>query len=306
MYNRMLDTFIAVADCGSFTKAADFLYISPTAVMKQMNTLEKELDLILMERTPSGICLTAAGAIIYRDAKFIIEYSKKSIAEAKNSMHLVNTTFCVGTSLLNPAKPFMDLWYRANRDFPEYKLHLVPFEDNHEGILTEISQLGEKFDFLIGVCDSKTWLNLCNFLPLGRYRKMVAVAREHRLATKNSITIKDLYGETLMMVKKGDSEANDTLRNDLQMHHPQIHIEDTPQFYDMSVFNRCAESRNVLLTIECWQDVHPGLVSLPVDWDYSIPYGLLYSLDAPRDVYRFVDAVKIQYGTCFSNSSLRL
>ena len=55
MYNRMLDTFIAVADCGSFTKAADLLYVSPTAVMKQMNALEKELDLLLLERTSSGV-----------------------------------------------------------------------------------------------------------------------------------------------------------------------------------------------------------------------------------------------------------
>ena len=31
------------------------------------------------------------------------------------------------------------------------------------------------------------------------------------------------------------------------------------------------------------------LVSIPVNWDYSIPYGLLYSLNAPDDVKRFVD-----------------
>jgi hypothetical protein len=49
----------------------------------------------------------------------------------------------------------------------------------------------------------------------------------------------------------------------------------------MAVFNRCAETGNVLLMTECWQDVHPGLVSVPVDWDYRIPYGLLYSTDAP-------------------------
>lgn len=72
--------------------------------------------------------------MIYRDAKFMIDYSKKSIASVKAAMHEKETTFCVGTSLLNPAKPFMDLWYRVNKDFPEYKLHLVPFEDDHEGI----------------------------------------------------------------------------------------------------------------------------------------------------------------------------
>lgn len=64
MYNRILDTFIAVVDCGSFTKAAEHLYISPTAVMRQMNTLEQELDLTLLERTPSGIRNPAQAAQI--------------------------------------------------------------------------------------------------------------------------------------------------------------------------------------------------------------------------------------------------
>ena len=121
---------------------------------------------------------------------------------------------------------------------------------------------------------------------------MIAVPREHRLAMKNQIELTNLYGETLMMVKQGDSGVNDFIRSNLERNHPQIHIEDTPHFYDMSVFNHCAETGKVLLTIECWQDVHPGLVSIPVNWDYSIPYGLLYSLNAPEDVLQFVDAVK--------------
>lgn len=292
MYNPLLDTFIAVADCGSFTKAAEQLYISPTAVMKQMNTLERHLDLKLINRTPTGIRPTAAGEIIYRDAKFMIDYSNKSITRAKATLFSESTTFCVGTSLLNPAKPFMDLWYRVNWDFPKYKLHLVPFEDNHEGILAEIEQLGVKFDFLIGVCDSKQWLSRCQFTLLGKYKKMIAVSREHRLASKKSIDIQDLYGETLMMVKRGDSDVNDRIRSDLEQHHPEVHIEDTHQFYDLSVFNHCAETGKVLLSIECWQDVHPGLISIPVNWDYNIPYGLLYSQNAPEDVLRFIKTVQ--------------
>lgn len=294
MYNSLLDTFIAVADCGSFTKAAERLFISSTAVMKQMNALESHLNLPLLERTPAGVRLTQEGKIIYQDAKFMISYSQKSIASARAAHLSADTTFCVGTSLLNPAKPFMDLWYRVNKDFPDYKLHLVPFEDDHNGILSEIEKLGEKFDFLIGVCDSKLWMSRCSFLPLGKYKKMVAVSREHRLAEKKKIRIEDLYGETLMMVERGDSGVNDFLRNDLEQHHTEIRIESTPRFYDISVFNRCAETKNVLLSIECWSEVHPGLVSIPVDWDYDIPYGLLYSNDAPEDVKRFVETAAMQ------------
>lgn len=292
MYNPALDIFIAVADLGSFTKAAGQFYLSPTAVMKQINALEQHLEVKLFDRTATGVSLTPAGKVIYQDAAFLIDYSKKSIASAKAAAHTLDTTFCVGTSLLNPAKPFMDLWYHVNSQFPDYKLHLVPFEDDHAGILSEIGKLGEKFDFLIGVCDSKAWLSLCRFLPLGRYRKMIAVSREHPLAARQQIDIEDLYGETLMMVCRGDSGVNDFIRNDLERNHPQIHIEDTTQFYDLSVFNRCAETGHVLLTIECWQEVHPGLVSIPVNWDYSIPYGLLYSNNAPADVLQFVEAVK--------------
>lgn len=55
----------------------------------------------------------------------------------------------------------------------------------------------------------------------------------------------------------------------------------------MSVFNRCIETGNVLLILECWQDVHPALVSIPVKWEYSSPYGLLYALNPPDDVMQF-------------------
>lgn len=292
MFNPQLTVFVCVADCGSFTKAAEALFLSPTAVMKQINALEKHLNLKLLLRSAHGVHLTPAGEVIYRDARFLFDYSRRSIEQARQAMDDADRMFCVGTSLLNPAKPFMDLWYRVNRAFPNYKLHLVPFEDNHEGILSEIAQLGKKFDFLVGVCDSRLWMEKCSFLQLGRYKKMCAVSREHPLACKQNLDISDLYGETLMMVAEDDSGTNDFIRNDLNRNHPEIQIEDTPHFYDISVFNRCAETENVLLSLECWQDVHPGLVTIPVNWEYSIPYGLLYPLNPEDDIRRFVDAVK--------------
>lgn len=292
MFNHQLTTFVTVTDCGSFTKAAEVLFITPTAVMKQINALEAHLNLKLIERTKHGIRLTPAGDAIYKDAKFLFDYSKRSIENARRMMEHEDKTFRVGTSMLNPAKPFMDLWYQVNQDFQDYKLRLVTFEDNHEGILSEIMQLGIKFDFLVAVCDSKQWLSKCNMLPLGNYKKMIAVSQEHRLAKKSMITIEDLYGETLMMVKEGDSPLNDLIRNDLRKNHPAIRIEDTPNFYDISVFNRCIETGNILLTIECWQDIHPALISIPVKWDHCIPYGLLYTREPSADVLRFVEAIQ--------------
>ena len=50
MYHLQLETFISVAEAGSFNKAAEELYISAPAVIKQINALESELDLTLFIR----------------------------------------------------------------------------------------------------------------------------------------------------------------------------------------------------------------------------------------------------------------
>jgi len=291
MFNPLLTAFVCVADCGSFNKAAERLYISPPSVMKQINALEKHWDIKLFDRSNQGIRLTSAGQVIYRHARCLFDYSAKAIEEAKQQEQIAATTFCIGSSLLNPCMPFMDLWYQVNQAFPGYKLHIVPFDDSHTSILSEISALGEKYDFLIAACDSADWLELCNFKQLGVYRVCCAVAREHLLAQKERLTIENLYGQTLMMVKRGDSPAIDTVRDEVEQH-PAIHIEDTQQFYDMEVFNRCAQTQNMMLTLECWQDVHPGLVTLPVTWNFSVPYGLLYAKQATKDILKFLSLIK--------------
>ena len=51
MYNPQLETFIKVVDRGSFSKAAEDLFISPSAVIKQINILETNLGLKLLKRT---------------------------------------------------------------------------------------------------------------------------------------------------------------------------------------------------------------------------------------------------------------
>ena len=60
MYHPHLKAFLCVAECGSFSKAAEKLFVSATAVMKQMNQLEAHLGLHLLERTNHGVVLPPA------------------------------------------------------------------------------------------------------------------------------------------------------------------------------------------------------------------------------------------------------
>ena len=79
MYNSQLTTFVQVADSGSFNKAAEALYISSTAVIKQINSLENNLGVQLFARTHRGLVVTAAGESLYQDAKYMVNYSKYEI-----------------------------------------------------------------------------------------------------------------------------------------------------------------------------------------------------------------------------------
>ena len=54
MYNPQLETFLRVADAGSFNKAAEELFITPPAVMKQITSLEASLDIQLFRRSHRG------------------------------------------------------------------------------------------------------------------------------------------------------------------------------------------------------------------------------------------------------------
>ena len=36
---------------------------------------------------------------------------------------------------------------------------------------------------------------------------------------------------------------------------------------------------------------HPLVATIPVDWDYTMPYGLIYAKDPPQEVLQFIMAV---------------
>ena len=86
VYNPQLETFLRVADAGSFNKAASERFITPTAVIKQINLLEESLGVKLFDRTHRGLVLTDAGKSMYQDAKYIIQYCKDSVARAKSTV----------------------------------------------------------------------------------------------------------------------------------------------------------------------------------------------------------------------------
>ena len=268
------------------------MYISPPAVIKQINLLEEGLDLQLFVRTHRGLQLTDAGKSLYQDAKYIIQYCKDSVTRARNAMQESDRVIRIGTSPMTPAQVLVDLWPKVQEHCPLVKFQLIPFENTPENAREILGNLGQNIDVVAGIFD-ETMLELrrCAGLELSREPICCAVSIHHRLAQKEMLTLQDLYGETLMLMRRDWSHYVDLLRDDLWKNHPQIHIVDF-DFYDVSVFNQCENNNCVLMAIENWRYVHPLLKIMPVEWNYTIPFGLLHSPTPSPVVQQFLKAVK--------------
>ena len=293
MYNPQLETFLRVADAGSFSRAAEEAYITPTAVIKQINLLEESLGVKLFDRTHRGLTLTKAGRSLYQDAKYIIQYCRDSMVRAKNAMLEDTNVIRVGSSPMTPAQLLMQLWSKVNETCPDIKFQIVPFENSLENAREILGNLGRRIDIVGGIFD-ETMLALrgCAGLELIRAPFQCAMSVHHRLAVKDRLQLSDLYGENLLLMHRGWSHYVDQLRDDLWQHHPQIQIVDF-NIYSMDIFNRCESTNDVLLSIPGWASVHPLLKSIPVEWDYSIPFGILHSPEPSPIVQRFLDVAKV-------------
>ncbi|MGP1676417.1 MAG: LysR family transcriptional regulator [Burkholderiales bacterium] len=93
-----LRSFVAVAEAGHLTHAAEKLHISQPAVSAQIKALEDELDLALFERTSSGMVLTSAGERLLNDAGRVLAAAQALRNVAKALKGEVTGRLRVGTT----------------------------------------------------------------------------------------------------------------------------------------------------------------------------------------------------------------
>lgn len=80
-----------------------------------------------------------------------MSFSDKVIEKVREIQKKRSQIIRVGTSMLNPCRAFMDVQYHINNWFPQFKIEIAPFGDDHNGILSFIDKIGNQFDFIVGV-----------------------------------------------------------------------------------------------------------------------------------------------------------
>lgn len=290
MYNPQLDAFIKVADSGSFSKAAEAMYISAPAIIQQINLLEASCGFKLFVRSNHGVKLTPAGRSLYEDAKTITRLSQDALNKARRLAESSETTVRIGTSLLYKCRLLPDLWTKVSEKHPELKIEILPMTE-YQNRGEVFSALGVQFDLFEGIYGSAGWDGLCQFLELDRTPICCAVAKNHRLAGMKKLTMQDLNGEYIVMPIEGVSKEVDDFRNHIRKQYPTVQIVDSKR-YDVDTFTLCEVNGYVLITQPVYTDIHNNLVTIPLETNYTLPYGLMYANEPTMATKRFIHYLK--------------
>ena len=291
MLSPSIKTFLKVADCGSFSAASERLYVSKVSVMNQINALEKHIGVPLFERTNHGVMLTAAGRALYDSGTRLMRLSEEAVRETRRIGGAVSRTIRIGTSMMRPCNGLVELWERIHPDGQEYQFSMVPFNDDTDSLSAMLNSLGDKIDCFVTPCGSAALTMNYSFLSLRACRCAVAMSKKHPLAKKTVLTWDDLKGESLLLIRRGESYVVDAIRDDILREHPGIRVVDFDGYYDISTFNLCEQQGYLMETIDIWAGLHPSLVTIPVEWRYEMPYGILYAKKPSDAVRSFVDVI---------------
>ncbi len=289
MYNHQLDTFLKVAKAGSFTKAAESAYISSAAVIQQINLLESVCGVKLFIRTHRGVRLTDEGHILYETAPEIIRLCNETMVKLRESADKKAKTIRIGTSLLFKCRLLPELCTEVSKRHPE--LHFeIPSISGQLTRNNDFSALGKEYDVFEGMYCTIAWRGLCSFLELTRTPVCCAVSNTHQLADRKTLSLHDLNGQTVVMPKAGVSKELDEFRTEL-LQVSDVDIIDSP-YYGLDTFTLCEMMPYVLITQPVYKDIHTGLNTIPLETNYTIPYGLVYASKPSESVQLFIDTVR--------------
>jgi len=192
---RHLRYFVAVADAGSLSVAAEeSLHTSQPSLSRQIRDLEEEVGAQLLTRSARGIDLTPAGRAFLEHARLVLSQVEAATEAARRVAHPAKACFVMGF-LTGHELSWMPEALRILRD--ELPNIDVMISSQYSPLLADGLSKG-KIDAAFlrrekGVPDLA-------FRSLVKEPLMVVLPGDHRLASLQAISPKDLVGETFVTV----------------------------------------------------------------------------------------------------------
>jgi len=191
---HQLRYFVAVAEEGSFSRAAAKVRVAQPSLSQQIRKLEAEVGQPLFDRLPRSIVLTEAG-------RCLIEYARQilaSIGDARRCVDELKGKIAgdVAVGAIPTIAPYVlpELVVTFQQHYPDVTLHIV--EDVTAGIVRRI-EAGELDVALASTCQKSASLRI---EPIGAEPLLALVPEAHSLARQSVITFDDLKSQRFLLL----------------------------------------------------------------------------------------------------------
>lgn len=187
MDSNSLSAFLAVADNGSFTAAAERLFLTQPAISKRIAQLEEQLGARLFDRIGRQVHLTEAGHALLPRARQVIRDLDDMSRAISGLSGEVSGTLRIGTSHHIGLHRLPPVLRQFSREFPKVQLdiHFIDSEEAWEGVLHGDLELGVVT--LPPIADDRVYSEAIWNDPL-----VFMAAPEHPLATERHVSLEML------------------------------------------------------------------------------------------------------------------
>lgn len=204
---RQLEYFVAAADAGSYSSAAKVLYVSPQAVSKSVQALERHLGVMLFDRGPNGISLTEFGRQFRERASELLDAFGQLEAMADDYRHQHTEAVSVGIHSLCFREHGGTIDWNDLLLFHEEHCEIdTSFIEMRGGSIVEDVAKGS-LDFGISVLPTECPVDVDGIL-LRSFPLAALVSGDRFLAGKQQVSIEDLRTGQLVLFSEEDSFNN--------------------------------------------------------------------------------------------------
>ena len=194
---KQLRVFCEAAKCENFTLAAKKLFITQPAVTAQIRMFEDQCDLKLFKKKGRNIYLTDEGKTLYDYARKIFEWEKEIENLIDDMRDLKRGTLRLGVNKTY-ARYFMPFVITGFREaYPHIKINLD--EGSSLDMIYSLVDLRNELAVIAKVGDHP---NVC-FIPFSQEEIILILAPDHPLATKTTLSVKELEEEPIIMKEAG-------------------------------------------------------------------------------------------------------
>lgn len=191
---RHLRYFLAVAEAQNFTKASQRLRVAQPALGRQVNDLEDELGVMLLERSPRGATLTAAGEAFVAEAKAVLQRAEEAARVARAFATGERGELHLGYAPSPTVELLPRILHTYQSEAPGVRMVL---NDLTSGEMVRGLHSGKLHVALMVQSSPKEARGLV-FEELGRYPICVALPHGHPLARGKTIELAKLVSERLV------------------------------------------------------------------------------------------------------------